>query len=151
MLIPRRVSVSIIQSNWYTVYCTYIAVYLYQLFRYRKIHPSCMWFFKKLNKSWRKSSGKEKIAPSSSGNTFCQGRATPYIGNGHSTLRNPLTGKKVSTIGFMIIPYGKPMGIYSSSHNLGSWKWVPPRLVSFPKGSCSTSMTMRGRVEPSTL
>ena len=43
------------------------------------------------------------------------------------------------------------MGIYSFSHNLGSWKWVPPRLVSFPKGSCSTSMTMGERVEPSTL
>ena len=35
---------------------------------------------------------------------------------------------------------------YSSSHNHRSWKWVPPRLVSFTIGSFSTSMIMGGRV-----
>lgn len=32
---------------------------------------------------------------------------------------------------------------HSSSHNHASWKWVPPRIVSFRIGSFSTSMIMR--------
>ena len=38
------------------------------------------------------------------------------------------------------------MDIYSSSHNHGSGKWIPPILVSFHLGQFSTSMIMGERV-----
>ena len=88
MLIPQRVYIYI-YTNISVIYIyTYCRLNIYQLFIYTKLHV----VFQKTEVMEKKSFSKKSSQLLSSGNTFCQGRATPYIGNGHSTLGNPYTG-----------------------------------------------------------